>query len=501
MKPLTLRLFSLLLLLAIATLPAQANQRSDFSEAQLDSMLAPIALYPDTVLSHILIAATYPLEIVEADRWARANSGLEGEAAVNAADHQDWEPSVKALVAFPHILQRLSDDLAWTQQLGDAFLDDEAAVMDAIQRLRRKAYDAGSLDRLEHVKVQRDREVIVIEPAVERVVYVPVYDTRVVYGHWWWNDYPPVYWHYPSSYVFIHGFYWGPRIYVGPSFYFSSFHWHRRHVVYVDYRRYPQRPHFHTGRSIAHYRGAAHWRHDPIHRRGVAYHNDRVRQHYGSNRTSYSRTYENRGVTPRWQRESGQLRTGGARPEQPQNRYREADRVRQQLGNTPDNRNWRQGQGQEAQVNRETRKDPQRIDPQRDGQLRTNRESQIQGNTSRDNRQVDQTAREQARRFTGDQRPTQQTGPANTTQQSTSDPRPQRQATQREQRLGGQPAVQDSPNIQRTPEARNTSRNEVRSSRETSRPHVSPSRETSPRQTHRPQGGESRGASRQPRGQ
>src|SRR5690554_6247264 len=130
-----LAFYSLILPFLTAPLLSAAETKTyrttpEFQRAELDQMLAPIALYPDTVLSHILIAATYPLEIVQADRWARANPGLEGESAVNAVEGQDWGPSVKTLVAFPHILQRLSDDLTWTQQLGDAFLDDEAAVMD-----------------------------------------------------------------------------------------------------------------------------------------------------------------------------------------------------------------------------------------------------------------------------------------------------------------------------------------------------------------------------------
>lgn len=277
---------ALVLCLSIASQAHAAysdSDYSDFSPAELDQILAPIALYPDTVLSHILIASTYPLEVVEADRWARANPGLAGEEAVAAVERKNWDPSVQALVAFPQILRRMSEDLEWTQRLGDAFLGDEGQVMGAIQNLRYKAHEAGTLERMEHVRVERDQNAIIIEPAVERVVYVPVYDTRVVYGSWWWADYPPTYWHYPGV-TYVSGFYWGPRIYVGPSFYFSSFHWHRRQVVYVDYRSYHRRPHFYSGRSIVHYHGSRQWRHNPHHRRGVAYHNDRVRGHYGSSR-------------------------------------------------------------------------------------------------------------------------------------------------------------------------------------------------------------------------
>lgn len=327
----------MLMSMLIGSLPTVAQtsiEQTDFSEAELDQMLAPIALYPDTVLSHVLIASTYPLEVVQADRWARNNSDLEAEAAVAAVENQNWDPSVKALVAFPQILERMSDDLAWTQRLGNAFLDDEARVMDTIQNLRNKAYASGSLDRLEHVHVQREKEVITIEPAAERVVYVPIYDTRVVYGNWWWNDYPPVYWHYPRHVTFVGGFYWGPRIYVGPSFYFSSFHWHKRHVVYVDHRRYHHRPHFYSGRSIVNYSGARHWRHNPTHRRGVAYHNERVRQHYGSNRASYSTLHQ--------QRDNSQLRRdqqiNGPRESMA---AREAERVRERLSNGQQGNNYR----------------------------------------------------------------------------------------------------------------------------------------------------------------
>lgn len=287
----------LLFMLTACTSSPHADTRvysTPSNDARLDQMLAPIALYPDTVLSHILIASTYPLEIVQAHRWSRDNDHLEGEAAVKAVENEDWEPSVKALVAFPQVLERMSDDLAWTQQLGDAFLDDEARVMDSIQNLRNKAWASGNLDQLPHVQVQREQEVIVIEPAVERVVYVPVYDTRVVYGNWWWPDYPPVYWHHPH-YNYSSGFYWGSAIHVGSGFYFSSFHWPRRQVVYVDYHGYHhQRPHFYSGRSISHYHGAKHWRHNPNHRRGVGYRHEHTQRQFNSNRPTTHERYQQR---------------------------------------------------------------------------------------------------------------------------------------------------------------------------------------------------------------
>jgi hypothetical protein len=268
--------------------------QASFSEAQLDSLLAPIALYPDTVLSHVLIASTYPLEVVEADRWARNNSRYKGDDAVNAVDSRDWDPSVKALVAFPDILQRMSEDLDWTQQLGDAFLADEEGVMDSVQRLRNRAYASGNLDKVEHVRVIREEKTIVIEPSVERVVYVPAYDTRVVYGNWWWPDYPPVYWRYPSSYVFVSGFYWGPRVHIGPRFYFSGCHWHERRVYVVD-RHHHHGHRFYDSRSVVRHANATRWNHNPVHRRGVAYYDSHTRERFNSPRESYreSRTYRN----------------------------------------------------------------------------------------------------------------------------------------------------------------------------------------------------------------
>ncbi len=263
-----------------------AAAQASFSDAQLDSLLAPIALYPDTVLSHVLIASTYPLEVVEADRWARNNTRYKGDEAVNAVENRDWDPSVKALVAFPEVLRRMSEDLEWTQQLGDAFLADEEGVMDSVQKLRNRAYASGHLDKVEQVRVIREEKTIVIEPSVERVVYVPAYDTRVVYGNWWWPDYPPVYWHYPSSYVFVSGFYWGPRVYIGPRFYFSGCHWRDRRVYVVDHHHHHGHR-FYDSRSVVRHVDATRWNHNPVHRRGVAYYDNHTRERFNSPRESF----------------------------------------------------------------------------------------------------------------------------------------------------------------------------------------------------------------------
>jgi len=239
--------------------------------------------------------------VVQADRWARENKNLSGDDAVKAVENKDWDPSVKALVAFPDVLRRMSDDLNWTQQLGDAFLASETRVMDTVQNLRNKADAAGTLDKTEHVKIVREERIITIEPAVERVVYVPVYDTRVVYGSWWWPDYPPVYWHHPH-YTYVHGFYWGPRVYIGSSFFFSGCHWRDRRVVVID-RHHHHHYHSHrlyNNRAIVHYRDSRHWHHNPTHRRGVAYYDNRTRERFNSPRESYreSRTYRTNYANP-----------------------------------------------------------------------------------------------------------------------------------------------------------------------------------------------------------
>ena len=152
MKTFLRSLLAGLLALTLTGPVAVAEERPAFSDEELDQMLAPIALYPDSLLSHILMASTYPLEVVQAARWSRANSQLKGDDAVKAVEGMDWEPSVKSLVAFPQILQRMDERLDWTQRLGEAFLAQEPHVLDTIQGLRQKAATAGNLNSNEHMR-------------------------------------------------------------------------------------------------------------------------------------------------------------------------------------------------------------------------------------------------------------------------------------------------------------------------------------------------------------
>jgi hypothetical protein len=172
----------------------QENQESKpFKQEQLDQMLAPIALYPDDLLTQILMASTYPLEIVQAARWTKQNEKLKGDALTEALEKQSWDPSVKSLVNFPDVLSKVNENLEWTQNLGDAFLEQEKEVMDTIQKLRKKAEEAGNLKTTEQQKVivEKETQTIVIQPANPEVIYVPSYNPTVVYGAWWWPAFPP----------------------------------------------------------------------------------------------------------------------------------------------------------------------------------------------------------------------------------------------------------------------------------------------------------------------
>ena len=189
----------MLLTLPVTLFAQEPQGKVTFSQAELEQILAPIALYPDDVLAQILIASTYPLEIVQADRWAKQNSGLKGDALTAALEKQPWDPSVKSLVNFPQVLSMMSEKLDLTQKLGDAFLAQQQDVMKAIQTLRAKAEASGNLKSTKEQKVIVEKETIIIQPANPQVIYVPTYNPTVVYGTWAYPAYPPAY-YYPPGY-------------------------------------------------------------------------------------------------------------------------------------------------------------------------------------------------------------------------------------------------------------------------------------------------------------
>ena len=222
----------------------QGQAQAAFTQQELDQMLAPIALYPDSLLSQILMASTYPLEVVQAARWSRAHPGLSGDDAVRAVASQDWDPSVKSMLAFPQILSMMDERLDWTQRLGDAFLDQEPHVMETVQTLRQRAYAAGNLISDAQVRVVRQDRIILVEPLNPQVVYVPYYDPTVIYGSWWWPA-PPVYWRPWAGYAPVHvrpglsvGFYWGSGVRISVGFFFGRPDWQRRHVNVVHVNNY-----------------------------------------------------------------------------------------------------------------------------------------------------------------------------------------------------------------------------------------------------------------------
>ncbi len=267
----------------------QPEQIDPFRQEELDQMLAPIALYPDSLIAQILMASTYPLEIVQAERWLEQNKTLTGNALDDALKEKSWDPSIKSLCHFPDVLFAMSDKLDQTSKLGDAFLSQNDDVMATVQQLRRKAEMQGNLMTTKEQKVIHEEDTIRIEPAARQVVYVPVYDPLHVYGPWWHPSYPPYYWHYPTNVILTGGFIaFRPHFFVGINlFSWSWFDWHRRQIS-IDVHK-ASRFHRFRQRHVSH---RYFWRHNPVHRRGVAYRNKKNRIRFGqklSRRSSHGK--------------------------------------------------------------------------------------------------------------------------------------------------------------------------------------------------------------------
>ena len=256
---------------AQAAPPSQADQTL-LKPAQLEALVAPIALYPDSLLANMLAAATYPLEVVEADRWIKENKTIKGDALKTAVDKKSWDDSVKALTATPSVLDMMNDKLDWTKDLGDAMLAQQADLMDAIQRLREKARSNNKLSTTKQQKVtvkqQESKQVIVIEPADPNAMYVPYYEPATVYGAWPYADYPPYYFGYPSyigAGVVAAGIAFGTAWAIGRwgNYWGGGCNWGNRNV-------------FINNRTNI-------WTHNAAHRQGVRYNNVNVQQRFGNN--------------------------------------------------------------------------------------------------------------------------------------------------------------------------------------------------------------------------
>jgi flagellar biosynthesis GTPase FlhF len=295
---------------ANAAAPDQPD-KPPLTAPELEQLVAPVALYPDSLLTQMLMASTYPLEIVEADRWVKANPNLKGDELAAELDKQDWDPSVKSLVNFPDVLSMMSQKLDVTIKLGDAFLGQRQDVMNAVQVLRNKAQAAGNLKSSDQEKVdvaaatpadqpvdtgeisadqalppppvvQAPPQVITIESPNPQIIYVPTYNPADIYGSWPYADYPPVvYYVPPPGYIWHRGLFFGVGITCGLPWGYAWGHsdWHRhsididihRNVTFnnhIDRARYQKdfvraNPRFSGDRGV--------WRHDPVHRGGVAY--------------------------------------------------------------------------------------------------------------------------------------------------------------------------------------------------------------------------------------
>jgi hypothetical protein len=265
-----------------AAKPAAVKLTAD----QLDSLVAPIALYPDPLLSQALVASTYPLELVQAQQWLEKNKSLKGDALTKEVEKQKWDPSVQATVVVPDLLKRLTEDITWTDNLGNAFLDQQADVMDAAQRLRKKAKDAGKLESTEQQKVEtkvvETKTVIEIQPTSTTVVYGPTYSPVVIWGPPVY-PYPPVYYppYYPGS-AWL-GFGVGIMVGIGISGGWGyGCGWGGGGNVYINHNNnFINNGNINNGNINRGNGGRSDWNHNPSHRGAAPYANSNTASKFG----------------------------------------------------------------------------------------------------------------------------------------------------------------------------------------------------------------------------
>jgi hypothetical protein len=299
---------ALLLALPMHALAQQSGDaQKKLSKEELAQLLAPIALYPDDLVSQILMASTYPLEVVQADRWAKSHKQSAGDVLAKQLEKETWDPSVKSLVNFPQVLSAMSEKLDVTTKIGDAFLAQKKDVMDTIQELRKKAQAAGNLKTTKEQTVVVEKEVIIIKPANPEVVYIPSYSPTVVYGVWMYPSYPP-YYYYPPPPPAYPAYHFAAGVAVGAAWGYAwgNCNWHGGDID-VDVNR---NTNINTNIDRSKYQkpgqgGRGSWQHNPEHRKGVAYKDRATAKQFGQ---SPSRSMEGR-------RESrGYGNGGGSRP-------------------------------------------------------------------------------------------------------------------------------------------------------------------------------------------
>lgn len=292
------------------------------SEAQLEQLVAPVALYPDPLLSEVLIAATYPLEVVQAERWVEKNKDLKGEALDAALNEQDWDDSVKSLVLVPDVLSMMNDNLDWTQQLGNAVLAQQADVMDAVQNLRTLAQENGKLESNDQQTVNatqqvtqsgQEKDVIVIQPAEPNTVYVPYYEPQVVYGGWPYPSYQPYYFPPPPGYAFgsalATGLAWSAGFAIGNAIWGNGFDWGRNDIRVNVNRNYS--PNININNNTV---NVQNWQHNSYHRRGVEYNNTKIKNKFANNKANIGNRVDNIGNRRPGNNRPGQGGLGDRRP-------------------------------------------------------------------------------------------------------------------------------------------------------------------------------------------
>ncbi|EFK10827.1 conserved hypothetical protein [delta proteobacterium NaphS2] len=361
----------LVLLLAIPPhLMAQSSGESSqhsFTKEQIAQLVAPIALYPDSLLAQVLMASTYPLEVVEAERFMKANANLKDDALDNALKDKTWDVSVKSLCHFPKVLSSMSEKLDQTTQLGDAFVGQQKEVMDVIQELRAQAHSEGNLKTSKEQKVEVQDKVIVIQPSDPQVIYVPTYNPAVVYGPWPYPAYPPYVWPYPPGLGLV-SFGVGMAVGIGISSW-CGFNW-RHNSINVNINRTAN---FNRNVNI-HGRppGPQPWKHNPQHRRGVSYRNPDLNQRYGQASRQRARTeFKDRGYAANFDRKGP-----GNTFNQKGGTGRVPGEKGQKMGRPSKERGESMGKGQGQNLNRS---------PQRDSNLRSS-ETAFSG--SRDGREA-----------------------------------------------------------------------------------------------------------------
>lgn len=315
-RPWLLRALCALALLA--TWGASAEDAT-FSDAELDQLLAPIALHPDALLSQMLMASTYPLDVGEAVEWSAKHPEQDGDAAVEAVESEPWDPSVRSLVAFPQVLAMMGAKPEWVQDLGDAFLAEPDRVMDRIQFLRGKAEQEGNLNSTEQQTVRHEDaqpqaetqaqtqletsetvvvqqappQTIVIEQASPQVVYVPAYNPTVIYGTWWWPAYRPWYWR-PVGWGFggavVRGIGFGIGVGITNSLW-GGFNWGRREVD-INVNRYNN---INVNNRISSNNRNVGWKHNADRRRGAPYRDAKTRDQFSKRRAGGDRRDDFRG--------------------------------------------------------------------------------------------------------------------------------------------------------------------------------------------------------------